>query len=284
MKNNCKVCNSPTLDCFRKEFQIFGEATYKKCTNCNFLYSNHIEISHQSVISEYYKSQSFENEDPGYRARARTALSSLLKFCKTLRMDPVNISLLDYGCGNGEFIILCKKLGIKVTGFEPFYVDKNSDVHPNIINKEEYLDKLKGTFDIVCCFEVVEHATTPKIFENLLGFLNPNGHLFFSTGMYIHDLHTSNWEYIAPAHCSIYSVRSLEILSNKLCITSKYIIREPFADIKYMLSGEIWANKKITTMHSFKSAHLMKLDKIYWSLFYLFRGFFYKMLWRVIYK
>ena len=263
MKNICKVCNSPTLDCFRKEFQVFGEVIYKKCTKCDFLYSNHIEISNQGVISEFYKNQSFENEDPGYRARAKTGLSSLLKFCKKLKIDPMSLSILDYGCGNGEFISLCKKLGIQVTGFEPFYVDKNSDTYQNIINKEEDLDKLKGTFDIVCCFEVVEHITTPKIFEHLLELLNPSGHLFFSTGMYIHNLHTAKWEYIVPAHCSIYSVRSLEILSKKLSITSKYIIREPFLDIKYMLSGEIWANKKIINTHSFKSVRLIKLDKIF---------------------
>ena len=284
MEDTCKVCGSCAVDYLKKEFSIFGLATYKKCTNCHFLYSNHIERSAQSLISEHYKKQSFENNDPGYRARAKTALASLLSFCKINRIDPKNISLLDYGSGAGEFLLLCKKLGMQVTGFEPFYTDANLDKSLNIVSTYDDLIKLKTTFDFVCCFEVIEHLTSPQIFEDLLNFLKPNGNFFFSTGMYIHDLHTVHWEYLVPEHCSIYSVNSLETISKKLLVKNKYIIREPFRDVKYLFTGEVWSKNKLSKTNSLTSENVTKLDKIYWKLFYLTKGKFYKFLFRIIYS
>ena len=270
--------------CIDKEMPLFGRVSYKRCVECNFLYSDHIEKSSKEFVTKYYKSQSFDQDDPGYKSRAKTALLGLIAICNKLKLNLNDISVLDYGCGEGLFVSNCHDIGIRAFGFDPYYIQESKKNNDNYFYGEDKLINLKEKFDFVTCFEVVEHAITPEIFRRLLDLCKPNGYLYFSTGMYIKSLHDSGWEYLVPAHCSIYSVSSLEVLAGNYSATRLGLVRQPFVDISYMLTGELWLNGNRLTNNQMNSEKTLKIDFWYSRMNNLFKGRFIKIFAKFFYK
>jgi SAM-dependent methyltransferase len=91
----------------------------------------------------------------------RQGLSLLLKHCSTAGQ-----TLLDYGCGRGEFIKMASEAGLKVTGTDadPQCVLLGARFGPTC--QLEVQDPLaqfgNKSFDVVACFHVLEHVDNPK--------------------------------------------------------------------------------------------------------------------------
>ena len=95
-------------------------------------------------------------------------------------------SLLDVGCGTGNFLLAAKKKGYSVRGidFDPdavnvahniFGLDKVSTGSLNDLVQED------ATFDIVTFFEVLEHMDSPNIFiDEVKKLLKPSGFIGLS--------------------------------------------------------------------------------------------------------
>jgi len=79
-------------------------------------------------------------------------------FCSPL-ID--NKSVLDFGCGNGGFLLKARKKANKIVGIEPakslksHFLKNEIVVHSNI-------DALSETFDIFTIFHVLEHIPDPR--------------------------------------------------------------------------------------------------------------------------
>lgn len=80
--------------------------------------------------------------------------------------NPDGISLLDYGCGRGEFSAMAKESGFSVTGLDidPVCVEltqryvKAVRIHP-----EDYLENMpEKSVDVISCLHVLEHIENPK--------------------------------------------------------------------------------------------------------------------------
>lgn len=276
---SCKICNCHMNFLFKKEQKYFGTALYYRCPSCGFVYSDHIERADIKQLSNFYKTCSFDLEDSGYLYRAKTALATLLKLIENTRLLKDKIYLLDYGCGKGSFLSYCLQNNINAFGYEPYHANNSI----NIYTSTEQLHASKDKFDIVTCFEVVEHLPNPDIFSSMLSLVRNNGYLLFSTGIFNEFAHNSSWEYFAPAHCSIYSVGSLEYLANKLSVKREYIVRHPFYKLPYVLTGEVW-KKSGQSSNIFQTTEIEKSDRQYAKMKKLFRGFFHDMVCRSIYS
>ncbi len=94
-------------------------------------------------------------------------------------------SLLEIGCGQGAFLEYIRKKGVTVTG-----MDMNSAAIHSLKSKgidviEEsilsYRQDHKEVFDVVCCFQVLEHVPEVKEFlDSALDVLKPGGKLIVS--------------------------------------------------------------------------------------------------------
>lgn len=234
----CKICGGNTRIIISKRNDPFGLASYSKCDDCDFLYTDHIERSNEELVANYYTECSFDKEDRGYKSRAETAFAVLKKVIKIYSLPSNMIKVLDYGCGEGTFIDICSRNNVNASGYDPYCKVKNS----KLIIQDNELKDFKEYFDVVTAFEVVEHSCYPDLFAEMLSFCKPGGFLLFSTGIYNPLIHDENWDYLAPAHCSIYSVKSLKIQSNKCNADRVALIRHPFTTIPYLLTGELWRN------------------------------------------
>ncbi len=117
------------------------------------------------------------------------ALNKLrLEYIKSKITNLQELKILDYGCGGG---LLCEPLaryGAKITGF-----DENTDCIKAAQNhaKAQALDIFytttepqpkDGLFDIVCCFEVLEHVSDPvSLVKKLANLVKKDGLIFVST-------------------------------------------------------------------------------------------------------
>jgi hypothetical protein len=114
------------------------------------------------------------------------------------------IRILDYGSGSGVFERALRSQGFDVTSYDPFS-------HPS---------RPEGKFELITCFEVMEHAPDPiRLLDDMVSLKTDDGAIVFSTGVQPVDIETlrARWWYIAPrnGHVSIFSEESLSILANK---------------------------------------------------------------------
>lgn len=131
----------------------------------------------------------------GYAAKQIFANCSILRFSHQTRFKKgiefvkhfQPKSILDYGCGDATFLYFLKdlvvhKFGLEVdtTQLELLKSRFKGEPHFNFYHIQ---DSITEKFDLVTCFEVLEHCTDEnieKILEKLASLANPNGHILIS--------------------------------------------------------------------------------------------------------
>jgi SAM-dependent methyltransferase len=108
--------------------------------------------------------------------RATRFTKHVLQLASLIGARPLRV--LDFGCGNGEFLALCHQFGFVTTGVDRSMArrDKAGDVFASI---EELGDR---TFHAITLFEVLEHLDEPAaILSALRKHLLPGGLLILET-------------------------------------------------------------------------------------------------------
>lgn len=129
--------------------------------------------------------------------------------------------LLDFGCGNGEFLVVMRNLGWKVQGVEP---DQNAAK----IGRERYglnieagsIETIKlphGYFDVVTLSHVVEHLCDPLgTLELIHRLLKKGGRIVLATPnteSLGHKLFKNDWRGLeTPRHLFLYSSKNIKSL------------------------------------------------------------------------
>jgi SAM-dependent methyltransferase len=207
----CKICNGPSLafdivdfnkicvdDCYR--FGVSGiPVLYYRCQNCSFIFTDFCDDWTNQDFATYLYNADYPLIDGEYAAirpaRMADTMAGLLHEHRAAR-------ILDYGSGTGAFAERLRAYDFAtVENFDPF----TSPVRPT------------GEFDIITCFEAIEHSPWPQqTIADLRRLLKPAGCIIFSTGIQpanIGELR-ANWWYVAPrnGHVSIFTLAALELL------------------------------------------------------------------------
>ena len=144
--------------------------------------------------------------------------------------------LLDVGCGEGLFLKEMKRKGMRNLYGIDFAIqegmeNKEESIHIENIPIEKFCRENPVKFDVVTCFQVLEHISdVRKFIENVLYCLKPNGKLIIAVPnsnpyLYVHDLyHTLN---LPPHHAGLWDKQALQKLSNYFPLDVVFTSHQP---------------------------------------------------------
>ncbi len=154
--------------------------TLVHCTKCDVVFSDPIKPADGKWYQDQVMYVVRDHFQPG---RLQWNHKQFLKYCPARGQ-----TLLDVGCGTGEFMVAARNCGYQVTGidFDPSAVKLARERNELECVYTTDLDDLGGThgdltFDVITAFEVLEHIATPRAFlSNLKKLLSPQGYLVIS--------------------------------------------------------------------------------------------------------
>lgn len=141
---------------------------------------------------------------------------------KSLEFIQTHHHVLDVGCGEGNFLKALYKKNIQhVYGLdqssEALVFNDTTNIPISNESIESFSKKNEGTFDVLVCFQILEHITDVRSFiTDCLRCLKAGGYLIIAVPnnnpyLYKHDLfHTLN---LPPHHAGLWNKRSLAALA-----------------------------------------------------------------------
>ncbi len=227
----CPVCKGNKLTTFLscKDYVASGEIfNLEQCNSCDFVFTNpRPEFNNCGKYYESDKYVSHQDSDKSlvlflYRwvrnRNLRWKLKTISKYQKKTG------SILDYGCGLGNFLNFCKEQGWDSTGMDVSESARkivkeryDIDVFPN----NQITDQEEKNFDAISLWHVLEHVY--DLDETLLQFhriLKEAGTLFIAVpNRKSHDAqyYKEKWDaYDVPRHIYHFSPSDMALLLDRL--------------------------------------------------------------------
>jgi len=221
----CNVCGSDNATPLRMAIDRLhgfeGQFQYVQCKSCGLVYMNP-QIAPE-CISQFYP----DDYAPHQASSASTSKNVHKPDLPKMILDTLNSqsSVLDIGCGNGEFLNRVRQFcHCQVSG-----VDTSENAV--LCAKKQYgLDVFRGEimaapfeekfFDLITAWSCIEHMNNPaRALKKMLALCKPGGYLFFKTPNYDRfapKLFKDNWYHLdCPRHLYIFSPSTIAALLEK---------------------------------------------------------------------
>lgn len=227
--NACPLCDSHQKKLFLEGEDYFltrEKFAIDECRTCGFHFTNPRPTLQSS--GKYYHSVNYLSHGTGKRGIVPTLYGIARYFTlhskyKIVKRYTTGNSILDIGCGTGEFLNFCQKKGLKCSGVEPTDKARNYAVLTYGLDiKADFLNDIESTsrFDCITLWHVLEHIH--RLDETLLKLtmlLNPDGVLIVAlpnNSSYDANYYGKYWAgYDLPRHLFHFTKSSLETLAVK---------------------------------------------------------------------
>ncbi|MFN8154930.1 MAG: class I SAM-dependent methyltransferase [Bacteroidia bacterium] len=189
--NQCPVCTGTVFTSFMEceDFTVSHEKfKLVECSACSFVFTNPRPLP--AEIGRYYQSEEYishTNSSAGimnkvYQIARKRAIAGKLKIVESAAASPR--TLLDYGCGTGEFLSAAKQAGWVCAGLEPDAGARQQAIQNHGLNVQDpsYLNSLPdGQFGAVTLWHVLEHVhNLQETVGHLHRILSSNGVLIIA--------------------------------------------------------------------------------------------------------
>jgi hypothetical protein len=174
---------------------------YYRCSACGFTFTRAFDHWTDADFARYIYNADYARHDPEYENGARgkrTAGDIIAQFGAAAGA----ISVLDWGCGDGGFVEALRQYGFaRVDGYDPFVAGAS--------------ERPQGRYEMVTCFEVIEHALDPLgLVADLAACRAERGAILISTlccSQQVADYGLEHWHYCVPrnGHISLLTPAAL---------------------------------------------------------------------------
>lgn len=209
----CKICAAPSplfgvvdfhkscIEAQGKRLALSGcPVYYRRCPQCAFTFTTAFDEWDWNAFRTHIYNDDYIVVDPDF-VELRPASNAQL-IANSFPDAKASIEILDYGGGNGVLATRLRDAGFCATTYDPY-----SNLNRMPAEK----------FDLVTCFEVLEHVPTPPdTIATMVSLLKQPGAILFSTLVQPKEFPAIglNWWYAGPrnGHVSLYSTQSLTLL------------------------------------------------------------------------
>ncbi len=210
-----------------KGFVFHGYQVYV-CANCGFQFLN--PQPNDAELSEIYSDKYFLDEGDAKiteivnRLKRATASLYLKQLINERPFFSKELSLLEIGCGMGDFLLEAQSKGFKVSGLEVTdylveYTNRRlgeSSVQKGFIETSNFQ---RESFDIVAFFDVIEHIRNPVDFMlRVNSLLRKSGKAYIVTpslDSWSAKLLGNNWMEYKVEHLSYFTRQAITLLLEK---------------------------------------------------------------------
>ena len=257
-------------------------------------------------LGAYYKSENYISHtdsqqsffDKIYQVVKRYSIAKKVKLVDGfIDSNQANKTVLDIGCGTGDFLLACQKSDYNIFGIEPnekakLFAEnklykaefqsslKNNSSTKNIFSSIEELDP-KQQFDCITLWHVLEHVPNlTEYISSLKKFLKPKGTLIIAVPNYKSfdaKYYGKFWAaFDLPRHLWHFSKKSISLLFEKENMKVTKTIPMKFDSFYVSLLSEKYRTKKSNPLKAFfiglKSNIKAKRTKEYSSLIYIIQN------------
>lgn len=165
---NCPVCDGASFSLHHTstDHTVSGDSfNVQQCEMCGFLFTN--PRPSQAEIGPFYESKDYISHSNSKKGLFNQVYQQVRNVAIRQKTDLISkltglkaLSLLDIGCGTGEFLAGCRAKGWKVQGVEPGVAARGQAIANYGLNVtgEEYLDRSSDTYDAITMWHVLEHV------------------------------------------------------------------------------------------------------------------------------
>lgn len=163
----CPVCNCEHFTHYMTcKDHLVSHENFKisKCSNCHFLFTN--PRPHPANLGSYYKSDEYISHTDKSNNLTNTLYKLARTFTLNQKLNMINSlvaerTILDFGCGTGDFLSTCKRGSWKVHGFEPNSTARSiaeQKLEESIHHDLEEIRHLRD-ISIITLWHVLEHIS-----------------------------------------------------------------------------------------------------------------------------
>lgn len=228
--NKCLVCGSDSFEPFLvcKDYTVSQQNfNIVSCKSCGFKFTN--PRPENSVIGDYYKAEDYVSHSNTTKGVVNKLYHSVRNYTLKQKLKLISSyvsrgTMLDYGCGTGMFLNVCKNDGWETYGMEPddnarkMSIEKGLDVFSD---KDKVSDRIADKkFNAITLWHVLEHVTD---MEATLSFfkskLNDDGVLIIAVPNHVSydaQYYKEFWAaYDVPRHLHHFDINSMTSLVEK---------------------------------------------------------------------
>ena len=221
MKKTCSLCGKKEFDLiyevvgvpiFQNKSYLSPELAMKStsrditlhmCRNCGFIFNSSFDDSVMNYDSDYHNEQNFSSMFVDH-------MNSVVDLFVSSGYE--NKSVVEIGCGKGQFVDMLQKRGFTVTGFDPAYEGNK----PGIV-KDYFRDKYSNIkTDLIVMRHTLEHVEDPMSFlHSIARSCNYNGSVYIEVPDFNWTIDNGAFWDVCYEHCNYFTVASIGSMFGK---------------------------------------------------------------------
>ena len=235
-----------------------------KCSNCQLLFTN--PRPSQENIGPYYNFPEYYSHEDKAKSLTQWIYQKVRNYSISKKVEAISLlkesgSILDYGCGTGEFLNAAKSKGWKVAGVEPnekARAQANLKLKSKIKASVEELQK-NARYDVITLYHVLEHVhELRKTSKKIINHLKSNGYLVIAVPN--HDSwdgknygkYWAGWD--VPRHLYHFTTESMESFRDEFGLELKEVRPMKFDSFYVSLLSEGYLDKASTLISRYSKA------------------------------